>query len=68
MNTSRLTVEFFLRKHLSPDCLTTLSISLQDMELHAGEHVQKAEHVFAQLKEQMMEVWANCEQTFVDKQ
>jgi len=38
------------------------------MELHAGEHVQKAKHILAQLKEQMMEVWANCEQTFVDKQ
>jgi len=46
----------------------TLSISLQDLGLLAGSRVQEAKHVLAQRKQRLMQVWADFEQTLVDKQ
>jgi len=45
----------------------TLLISLQDLRLRAGARVPEAKHVLAQLKQRLVEVWADFEQTIVNK-
>jgi len=42
-------------------------ISIQDLGLRAGARVQEAKHVLAQLKQRLVEVWADFEQSIINK-